>query len=39
MGRIAYPGGSTDGGTHFVFSAVKSQPDIWMIENFDPEIK
>jgi len=39
MGMAAYPGRSTDGGTHFVFSAMKSQSDIWMVENFDPEIK
>ncbi len=24
---------------HFVFTASKSQSDVWMIENFDPEIK
>jgi Tol biopolymer transport system component len=39
MGQIITMFCSAADGTHFVFSARKSQPDIWLIENFDPEIK
>jgi len=38
MGSI-YMNRDTYDGKYFVFSVRKSQPDIWMIENFDPEIK
>jgi len=39
MGRVVPLYCGTDHGERFVFSARKEQPDIWMIENFDPEIK
>jgi serine/threonine protein kinase len=39
MGRIIPLYCTTDNGSRFVFSARKEQPDIWRIENFDPENK
>jgi len=39
MGRVVPLYCSTDNGSHFIFSARKEQPDIWMIENFDPDVK
>jgi serine/threonine protein kinase len=39
MGRVVPLYCGTDNGSHFIFSARKEQPDIWMVENFDPEVK
>jgi serine/threonine protein kinase/Tol biopolymer transport system component len=39
MGRVVPLYCSTDHGERFIFSARKEQPDIWTIENFDPEVR
>jgi serine/threonine-protein kinase len=38
MGMVWSPVNTVDG-KHFVFSGRKTQSDVWIIENFDPEIK
>ena len=38
IGRVWSPPRTIDG-RHFILSGNKSQSDVWIMENFDPEVK